>query len=379
LPNGVNVSGATSATLTLTGVADGDAASYTVVLTNAAGSVTSAPPAMLTVIDPPIIIQQPASITNNAGTTASFTVVTSGSASTYQWFFDGTNALANVGNISGANAATLTITNVFGTNAGLYSVMVSNAAATQTSTGATLVVVDPVITSQPVGVTNFDGTTVSFSVTAVGTTPLSYQWYVDGFILDGSTNSTLTLDDIADSDEGEYSVVITNYYGNVTSTPAVLETVLPLIVTEPVSLTLIQGQAANFSVGVNGQTPFSYQWQKNGTNVQGATNSILSFGSLQMADAGVYDVIVQNPVGIETSSNATLSVYATAAATMSATATPGGLSIALTGVPSYVYVIQASTNLMTWAPILTNNSPFVFTDTNITLLPRLFYRGIYQP
>jgi len=287
--------------------------------------------------------------------------------------------LNNVGNIAGANTAALTISNVFGTNAGIYSVVVSNAAATQTSAGAALVVIDPVITSQPMGVTNFDGTTVNFSVVAVGTTPLNYQWYVDGYVLDGSTNSSLTLDDIADSDEGEYSVVITNYYGSVTSTPAALVTVLPLIVSEPASLNVIQGQPANFSVGVDGQTPFSYQWQKNGTNILGATNSILSFASAQTTNTGAYDVIVQNPVGTEMSSVATLSVYTTAAATMNANATPSGVSIVVTGVPGYAYVIQASTNLTAWVPIQTNFSPFVFTDTNFTLLPHRFYRGVYQP
>ncbi|HEY3762234.1 MAG TPA: immunoglobulin domain-containing protein [Verrucomicrobiae bacterium] len=379
LNNGGNVSGATTVNLVLSNVRDRDAANYTVVLSNAAGTVTSTPPAVLTVIDPPIITQSPVSITNNAGTTATFTVTTSGSTPNYQWLFNGTNALANGTNISGATTATLTISNVFGTNAGFYSVVVSNAAGTQTSASAALVVVDPIITVQPVGVTNFDGTTANFSVTAVGTAPLSYQWYVDGYILDGSTNSILTLPDIENSDEGEYTVVITNYYGSVTSAPATLLTVLPLVVSEPFSVTVLVGQSASFSVGVNGETPFNYQWQKNGTNISGATSPILSFASVQTTDAGAYDVIVQNPVGTEISSSATLAVYTSVVSTNSIRAAHSGVTISVGGVPGYVYVIQESPDLMTWIPVQTNYSPFTFTDTNIGQVPAQYYRSVYQP
>jgi hypothetical protein len=58
---------------------------------------------------------------------------------------------------------------------------------------------------------------------------------------------------------------------------------------------------------------------------------------------------------------------------------PSGVSIGLTGVPGYTYVVQASTNLTTWVSVRTNIAPAVFTDTNVTLLPSIFYRGVYQP
>jgi len=382
-----NVSGSTTSTLTLTDVQDGDVAGYTVTLNNAAGSVTSAPPATLTVIDPPIITQQPVSITNNAGTTATFAVLTTGTSPTYQWFKNDTNALANGGNVYGAESATLTLSNVFGIDGAKYSVVVSNSAATLVSTDATLTVIDPVITGQPVGVTNIDGSAVAFSVTVVGSSPLSYQWYQDGSILDGETESTLTLDDVADSDAGNYTVVVTNIYGNVTSTPAILVTVPPLIVAQPISVVALQGDSVSFSVSVDGASPFSYQWQQNGTNVSGGTSRILSFPSVSVTNAGNYRVYVTNPNGIQLSDTASLSVYTTAVPVLTITYTNPVATITLTGVPTFTYSMLTSTNLLNWAPLETSTSPFSFTVTNINYsfitnrsgsYYSRFYRGLYQ-
>ncbi len=374
---GQPINGATAATLTLNNVSQADAVNYAVVLTNAAGSVTSSPAAHLTVIDGPVITSQPTSLTNNAGTTAIFSVTKTGSASTYLWFFNGTNALMDGGKITGADSATLTITNVTGAEAGAYSVVVSNSAGVQTSASANLVVIDPFIVSQPAGVTNFDNTTVSFTVTAAGAAPLSYQWYQDGYILDGSTNSSLSLANIQDDDEGEYTVVITNMYGNVTSTPAALVTVLPLIVAQPGSVVALQGDPVSFSVSVNGATPFSYRWLQNGTNVPGGNGRILSFPNVTLSNAGSYQVYVTNPNGTEASDTATLSVYTSAMPELTLTYVNPVATVALTGVPTFAYAVQTSTNMLQWAALQTNLSPFTITVTNSAATPKRFFRGLY--
>ncbi len=366
----------TNATLTLLNVQQTDAVDYEVVLSNAAGTVTSSN-AHLTVIDGPVITAQPSSRTNNAGTTATFSVSYTGTSPSIQWFKNGTNALSNGGNISGANTPTLTLSNVFGIDRGIYSVVVSNAAAVVVSSNATLAVVDPFIVSQPVGVTNINGSTVTFSVGVTGTAPLSYQWYQDGFLLPGETGSSLTLTDIADSDAGDYTVVVTNIYGSATSASAVLVTVPPLIVTQPTSVIALVGQAVHFSVNVNGATPFSYQWQQNGTNVSGGNNRILSFANVALSNAGSYRVFVTNPSGTQLSSAATLSVYTSTVPQMAIVYSNGIATVVLTGVPTYNYAIQASTNLLNWTPIQTNVSPFTFIDTN--RFNTRFYRGIYLP
>jgi hypothetical protein len=160
-------------------------------------------------------------------------------------------------------------------------------------------------------------------VTAAGTETLNYQWQVDGFDLPGETGSTLTLNDVQDNDEGDYTVVIYNNAGTNTSEPATLTLAYPpVIATQPANVTVLPGQAALFSVGVDGQAPFSYQWSLNGTTIAGATNK---FYALQHATNGVnsgdYQVVVTNSIGSATSRVATLTVMMPPAITLQPTNT----------------------------------------------------------
>ena len=85
----------------------------------------------------------------------------------------------------------------------------------------------PTITTQPVGRTAAAGANVSFSVTANGTAPLNYQWRLNGANLSGATNSTLALTSVTANQAGNYTVVVNNSAGSVTSSPALL-TVTPV-------------------------------------------------------------------------------------------------------------------------------------------------------
>ncbi len=380
------IMGSLTSTLTISDVNDTDVSGYSVVVMNPYGTNTSAS-ASLTVIDPPVITNEPVSVTNNAGTTAVFTVGVSGTQPlSYQWYKNGTNQLADGGNVLGATSNILTLSNVFGIDRGDYSVIVTNVAGTATSSNATLSVIDPVITVQPTNITAIDGSTVSFSVTTVGTLPLHYQWrqddsdLADGFGISGSGTATLTITNVADSDEGNYSVVITNSEGVATSVEAVLTTVPPLIVFQPTNAYVLVGQPFSFSVSVNGVQPFSYQWVLNNTNINNATNRIYSVSAASFSDAGTYYVVVANTNGSETSANAVLQVYATAGSTVTFLGrTNGNANIELQGVPTFTYQLQASTDLSTtnWVPVATNTSPFIFIDTNH--FPQRFYRGLYAP
>jgi len=80
----------------------------------------------------------------------------------------------------------------------------------------------PVITAQPQSQTVILGSTVTFSVAATGTAPLSYQWRKDGTDISGATDVTLTLNNVQCSGGGHYSVVVGNGEGSVTSTEAML-------------------------------------------------------------------------------------------------------------------------------------------------------------
>jgi hypothetical protein len=131
-----------------------------------------------------------------------------------------------------------------------------------------------------------------------------------------------------------------------------LVTVAPLITTQPASVTVLQGQPASFSVGVNGETPFTYQWQLNGTALPGATNRIYSVNHATNAlNAGNYQVIVVNPRGAQTSLAAALTVVVPPAITSSPTnviAVVGqtvNFGVTATGTPLAYQWSLASTNL----------------------------------
>jgi hypothetical protein len=131
----------------------------------------------------------------------------------------------------------------------------------------------PSISSQPASITVMVGQTASFSVTAKGTAPLSYQWQKNGAAISGATSSSYTTSATASTDNGAlFAVVVSNSVGKVTSSSATLTVnSAPSITIQPVSKTVTAGQTATFAVSATGGAPLSYQWGKNGTPISGAT------------------------------------------------------------------------------------------------------------
>ncbi|MCX6951677.1 MAG: pectinesterase family protein [Verrucomicrobia bacterium] len=170
----------------------------------------------------------------------------------------------------------------------------------------------PAIASQPAALILNPGQPAALSVAVTGTAPLTYQWKKDGANVVGATSATLALASTAAADAGSYTVTITNAYGNVTSSPATItvtnQTVPATITAQPVSLTVNAGQPATFSVAAFGSAPVTYQWQKNGGAVVGATASTLALTNVTAADAGSYAVVVTNSAASVTSSAALLAV-----------------------------------------------------------------------
>jgi uncharacterized delta-60 repeat protein len=168
------------------------------------------------------IFSQPASLTNYAGTSASFGVTAAGTAPlNYQWLKNGV-PLSDSGFVSGSHAATLSLSNVLGADAGYYSVLASNISDTVTSQVAALTVLDPFISSQPADRTVNAGQPATFTTTTPGTLPLGYQWYKDGNAIATATSSALTLTNCQRADAGRYWVIVTNQFGSATSRTAIL-------------------------------------------------------------------------------------------------------------------------------------------------------------
>ncbi|MCX6927620.1 MAG: immunoglobulin domain-containing protein, partial [Verrucomicrobia bacterium] len=158
--------------------------------------------------------------------------------------------------------------------------------------------------------TTFEGATVTLNVTAAGAVPLAYQWAKNGTNISGASVSSYLLTSNATlADSGNYSVVITNAYGAVTSSVVLtISGSAPFIVTQPASITRIIGTPATFTVVAGGSFPRSYQWKHGTTPVPGGTAASLTLPSVQWADAGSYTCAITNAYGGTNTASATLTV-----------------------------------------------------------------------
>jgi hypothetical protein len=175
-------------------------------------------------LTPPAITLQPQPQTQsvNVGQSATFTITATGILTpAYQWRFNDTS-------IVGATTTRYTRNNVQPADAGSYSVLVTNIAGGVTSSNATLTVnVPPAIAAQPQSLTAAAGSNVTFTITATGTLPLSYQWRFNGTNLDWATGSAYACNNAQTKDAGSYSVVVSNVAGTLASTDAVLTITQP--------------------------------------------------------------------------------------------------------------------------------------------------------
>jgi hypothetical protein len=251
----VNIPGATSSTLALPAVTTAASGSYDVVVANGCGSVVSQP-ATLTVICLPTVITgpTPASQTVDPGANATFSVAATGSTPlTYQWRKYSTTSSSSFFTVVGGNSLTLTLPTVTTADAGNYRVLVTDPCGNSTlSANATLTVcASAAITGQPASQTVDHGANATFTVTATGAAPLTYQWRKNTVIIPGATSSTLTLTAVTSAaNAGSYDVVVTSPCGPsaVTSATATLA-VRPVFVSGRTVIT-------NFSnaTGVNNRT-----------------------------------------------------------------------------------------------------------------------------
>ena len=168
----------------------------------------------------------------------------------------------------------------------------------------------PVLTQPPTNLVVVATSNATFTVTAVGTAPLSYQWRFNGTNLTGATNSTLTVTNAQAGNAGAYTVLVGNVAGSALSEGARL-TVLeaPVITVQPQGQTVGAGSSVAFGVVAAGTGPLAYQWQSNTVAITGATNAVLVLANVQPHTAS-YLVLVTNTVCSVFISVATLTVLA---------------------------------------------------------------------
>jgi hypothetical protein len=264
---------------------------------------------------PPEILGQPQNRSVLVGTDQAFDLQATGDDLRYQWRFMG-EALA------GATNGTLVITNFQLAQSGVYNVLVFNdgggVLATNFIVTARILLQ---ITGQPQSkFAAVQGSNTQFSVSAIGSGILAYQWFHDGVQIIGATLPTLTLTNLQVADSGSYTVQVRDDYDTAMSAVAQLVVYIkPTIIVQPLSVAVVEGQTAAFTVAINGTPPITFRWRGSTNNgpvffltngvtlVNGLTNSTLLFPNMPFTTNVIrVTVIVTNLVGQAPVSSAAL-------------------------------------------------------------------------
>jgi hypothetical protein len=227
--NGSTISGSSTTsstlftnTLTFNNVQFADAnGNIFVVITNAYGALTSAPVAMniLPPTQPTNLLVTPSSATVISGNGTNFTATCLASPTPLYYWYDNNNNL-----IQSGIGSTLALNNLQLANAGTYSVTASNYLGTASNNFTVTVIVPPCISQQPSNVLVNVGDPVNFYVAEGGcASPApTYQWYKNGTLIPSATATNYSISSVALTDIANYTVVISNSAGSVTSAKAKL-------------------------------------------------------------------------------------------------------------------------------------------------------------
>ncbi len=265
----------------------------------------------------PFFYVQPTGRTVTNGVTVTLSAAAAGVGPySYAWLCNGTN-LAAGGNLSGTTSNVLTITASTTNNSGLYSLAVTNPNGSALSVAVVVSVGQaPGVVTPPASATVLAGSNAVFSVTTSGSAPLAYQWRENGTNLAngaayaGVSTSQLTALAVTTNSGGNFTVVITNVYGAVTSSPAALTVVQPPVFTVPLAGQTVECSSnATLGVTVIGTPPPKYQWSVDGTLLAGATNTSLALTNVHLP-SHIISIVASNLYGSVTNST-TLNVQDT--------------------------------------------------------------------
>ena len=200
------------------------------------------------------------------------------------------------------------------TTAGTYTITATSVDKPSVSVATTITISSPVINTQPQSQHICTNSGLLLSVTASYAT--SYQWNFNGAAIPGATSSTYSVASASSANVGNYSVIVTNGVGSVTSTVATIA-VGSSITSNPVSLYLHPTQVAAFSVAGQGVGSLSYQWFQipsggtTGVAISGANATNYTTPPVDLSyDGSQYYTTLTDSCGTLTSTDAALSVAA---------------------------------------------------------------------
>lgn len=176
----------------------------------------------------------------------------------------------------------------------------------------------PTLESQPAGQDLLEGDTFTLEVAVSGPGPMAYSWMKDGVAV--ADTPVFEIVGVTNDDEGQYSVTVSNSFGEVNSLTASLSVLAkPVILAHPEDVIGNPGGTASFSVDARIEGTPVFTWYKDGVEISGANANILLLGELGLDDEGVYSVEISNEAGSATSDDASLALEA------GATQVPGAL------------------------------------------------------
>jgi hypothetical protein len=214
----------------------------------------------------PTITFQPVNQTGTAQGSVTFSGNATGPGTIrYQWRFNG-------GVIAGATNNSLVISNVQTSDAGEYQLLALNDFGSALSSVATLTVIIPAtITHGPASLVVTNGADAAFTVAATtANPPLRYQWFHNGVLIPGATNSAYSLTNVEEAVHGgDYVVAVSDAVATIQSAPATLTILfLPSLVqpVPPLRITTVVGQTVQLSAQTVGTRPMLYRWRRVLTN-----------------------------------------------------------------------------------------------------------------
>jgi len=229
----------------------------------------------------------------------------------------------------------------------------------------------PAFAVQPASESVVISNTASFSATLTGALPMSFQWSFngtplvdDGIHIAGSATANLSISNITTADAGSYTLAVTNFLGSTNSAAAVLNVLTPpVFASQPVGRSVPPGLPTIFTAAATGNPlPSYYQWQLNGTNIPGATNSSYTNPAVGTNDLGFYQVIASNSVASAVSTSAQLTFGPVAAWGLNSSGEclpPPGLSnvVAVAGNRGASFAVRADGAIIPWGSGSVTNIP----------------------
>ncbi|MFH6995523.1 T9SS type A sorting domain-containing protein [Flavobacterium sp. FlaQc-48] len=300
ISNGAPYSGATTATLTITGATAGlNGYVYRAVATGTCIPNAVSNAAALTINSAPGITAQPSASTICAGANTTFSATASG-ATGYQWQVDQGAGFSNIANgapYSGATTATLTITGATtGLNGYIYRVVATGTCTPDAVSNAAALTINsaPAITTQPSNSITCLGTNATFTVAASNAT--GYQWQVNqgaGFFnipniapYSGATTATLTITGVTAGMNGYVYRVVTTGLCTPAATSSARTLTIPIIIAGASQTNIACNGTATGIATVSptgGTAPYSFLWSNNATTA-----------SISGLTAGTYSVTIKD-------------------------------------------------------------------------------------